>query len=76
MTALQVDAAGEVQYDAVLKQNMDKSVVMYSKYTDLVEKNVSSEALQRPDEEEQRRITDLTRAALEKKMEGVYTCNL
>jgi hypothetical protein len=70
VTALQVDASGEVQYDAVLRQGMDKSVVMYSKFTDLVEKNVEASALQRPDEDEQKRITDRTRAALEKKMEG------
>lgn len=45
---------------------------MYSKYTDLVERNVSADELQRPDEEEQKRIAERTRAALEKKIDG--TC--
>ncbi len=40
VTALQVNAEGEVQYDAVLKQKMGSNSVMYSKYTDLVERNV------------------------------------
>ncbi len=40
-TALQVNAAGEVQYDAILTQSMSNSAIVYSKYTDLVERNVS-----------------------------------
>jgi hypothetical protein len=40
-TALQVNAAGEVQYDAILTQSMSNSAIVYSKYTDLVERNVA-----------------------------------
>ncbi|NXX17321.1 SNW1 protein, partial [Podargus strigoides] len=67
--ALQVDAEGKIKYDAIARQGQSKDKVIYSKYTDLVPKevmNVDDPELQRPDEEAIREITEKTRAALEK----------
>eukprot|EP00455_Lapot_gusevi_P022338 TRINITY_DN2325_c0_g1_i12.p1 TRINITY_DN2325_c0_g1~~TRINITY_DN2325_c0_g1_i12.p1 ORF type:complete len:447 (-),score=114.86 TRINITY_DN2325_c0_g1_i12:91-1374(-) len=50
---------------------MSRDVAVYSKYTDLVEKpNIDAEELARPDLETQEKITERTRAALEKKING------
>ncbi|XP_064245597.1 SNW domain-containing protein 1-like [Passer domesticus] len=67
--ALQVDAEGKIKYDAIARQGQSKDKVIYSKYTDLVPKevmNVDDPELQRPDENAVREITKKTRAALEK----------
>ncbi|KAM4898444.1 LOW QUALITY PROTEIN: SNW domain-containing protein 1 [Sylvia borin] len=67
--AVQVDAEGKIKYDAIARQGQSKDKVIYSKYTDLVPKevmNLDDPELQRPDEEAIREITEKTRAALEK----------
>ncbi|NXE24287.1 SNW1 protein, partial [Ardeotis kori] len=67
--AVQVDAEGKIKYDAIARQGQSKDKVIYSKYTDLVPKevmNADDPELQRPDEEAIREITEKTRAALEK----------
>uniref|UniRef100_G1NJS6 SNW domain-containing protein 1 n=1 Tax=Meleagris gallopavo TaxID=9103 RepID=G1NJS6_MELGA len=67
--AVQVDAEGKIKYDAIARQGQSKDKIIYSKYTDLVPKevmNVDDPELQRPDEETIREITEKTRAALEK----------
>ncbi|CAI5764322.1 SNW domain-containing protein 1 [Podarcis raffonei] len=67
--AVQVDAEGKIKYDAIARQGQSKDKVIYSKYTDLVPKevmNVDDPDLQRPDEEAVRELTEKTRAALEK----------
>ncbi|NXG69539.1 SNW1 protein, partial [Baryphthengus martii] len=67
--AVQVDAEGKIKYDAIARQGQSKDKVIYSKYTDLVPKevmNMDDPELQRPDEETIREITEKTRAALEK----------
>ncbi|NXX86045.1 SNW1 protein, partial [Urocolius indicus] len=67
--AIQVDAEGKIKYDAIVRQGQSKDKVIYSKYTDLVPKevmNMDDPELQRPDEEAIREITEKTRAALEK----------
>ncbi|XP_021258147.1 SNW domain-containing protein 1 [Numida meleagris] len=67
--AVQVDAEGKIKYDAIARQGQSKDKIIYSKYTDLVPKevmNVDDPELQRPDEDTIREITEKTRAALEK----------
>ncbi|PIO09876.1 hypothetical protein AB205_0096870, partial [Aquarana catesbeiana] len=67
--AVQVDAEGKIKYDAIARQGQGKEKVIYSKYTDLVPKEVMNEDdpdLQRPDEEAVRELTDKTRQALDK----------
>ncbi|XP_060002198.1 SNW domain-containing protein 1-like [Lagenorhynchus albirostris] len=67
--AIQVHAEGKIKYDATARQGQSKDKVIYSKYTDLVPKEVMSADdpdLQRPDEEAIREITEKTRVALEK----------
>jgi SNW domain-containing protein 1 len=63
---LQLDNSGRLQYEAVLGNN--KQVA--SKYTDLVEKQVTEDELARPDEEEVAETTAKTRAALEQLVQG------
>uniref|UniRef100_A0A4W4GTQ7 SNW domain-containing protein 1 n=1 Tax=Electrophorus electricus TaxID=8005 RepID=A0A4W4GTQ7_ELEEL len=69
--ALQVDAEGKIKYDAIARQGQGKDKVIFSKYTDLLPKEVLSEdapELQRPDEEAVKELTEKTRAALEKQV--------
>uniref|UniRef100_UPI00358E1F62 SNW domain-containing protein 1 n=1 Tax=Myxine glutinosa TaxID=7769 RepID=UPI00358E1F62 len=69
--ALQVDSEGRVKYDAIVRQGVSKDKVIYSRYTDLIPKEVLNEDapdLQRPDEESVRELTEKTRMALEKQV--------
>ncbi|XP_015205904.1 SNW domain-containing protein 1 [Lepisosteus oculatus] len=69
--ALQVDAEGKVKYDAIARQGQGKDKVIYSKFTDLLPKEVMNEDdpdLQRPDEEAVRELTEKTRSALDKQV--------
>ncbi|KAM7332043.1 hypothetical protein ACRRTK_008751 [Alexandromys fortis] len=67
--AIQLDPEGKIKYDAIARQGQSKDKVIYSKYTDLVPKEVMNAVdpdLQRPDEEAIKEITEKTRVALEK----------
>uniref|UniRef100_A0A8C4PY91 SNW domain-containing protein 1 n=1 Tax=Eptatretus burgeri TaxID=7764 RepID=A0A8C4PY91_EPTBU len=69
--ALQVDSEGRVKYDAIVRQGVSKDKVIYSRYTDLIPKEVLNDDapdLQRPDEESVRELTEKTRMALEKQV--------
>uniref|UniRef100_A0A8C5R373 SNW domain-containing protein 1 n=1 Tax=Leptobrachium leishanense TaxID=445787 RepID=A0A8C5R373_9ANUR len=67
--AVQVDAEGKIKYDAIARQGQSKDKVIFSKYTELVPKEVMDEddpELQRPDEEAIKELTEKTRQALDK----------
>ncbi len=67
--AVQLDATGKVKYDLIARQGHAKDRVVYSKFTDLLPKEITDEdeaELQRPDEEMIRETTESTRLALEK----------
>ncbi|XP_063079362.1 SNW domain-containing protein 1 isoform X2 [Engraulis encrasicolus] len=67
--AVQVDAEGKIKYDAIARQGQGKDKVIFSKYTDLLPKEVLNDDapdLQKPDEEAVKELTEKTRAALEK----------
>ncbi|ELT98858.1 hypothetical protein CAPTEDRAFT_153812 [Capitella teleta] len=66
--AKQVDASGKVKYDAIAKYGHGKDKVVHSKFSDLVPKTLEdgNPALERPDEDEIKEITESTKAALEK----------
>ncbi|XP_061562903.1 SNW domain-containing protein 1 [Cololabis saira] len=69
--AVQVDAEGKVKYDAIARQGQGKEKVIFSKYTDLLPKEVlnnEAKELQKPDEEAVQELTEKTRAALEKQV--------
>ncbi len=71
--AVQLDATGKVKYDLIARQGHAKDRVVYSKFTDLLPKEITDESdpdLQRPDEEKVRETTESTRAALEKLTAG------
>ncbi|KAL6048883.1 hypothetical protein STEG23_006664 [Scotinomys teguina] len=62
--AIRVDPEGKIKYDAVTRQGQSKEKVVYSKYTDLVPKevmNADDPDLQRPDKEAIKKITEKTR---------------
>ncbi|XP_051908294.1 SNW domain-containing protein 1 [Hippocampus zosterae] len=68
---MQVDAEGKVKYDAIARQGQSKEKVIFSKYTDLLPKEVMNEdtpGLQKPDEEAVQELTEKTRAALSKQV--------
>lgn len=67
--AVQLDAEGKIKYDVLARQGHSKDKVVYSKYTDLLPKEITSEddpELQKPDEDNIKEITEKTRLALEK----------
>lgn len=67
--AVQLDAQGKVKYDLLARQGHGKDKVVYSKFTDLLPKEIlddDDESLQKPDEEAVKEATESTRAALEK----------
>ncbi|XP_032818825.1 SNW domain-containing protein 1 [Petromyzon marinus] len=69
--ALQVDAEGKVKFDAIARQGASKDKVVYSRYTDLLPKEVMNDEdpeLQRPDEESVKELTEKTRTALDKQV--------
>uniref|UniRef100_A0A8C4NSZ3 SNW domain-containing protein 1 n=1 Tax=Dicentrarchus labrax TaxID=13489 RepID=A0A8C4NSZ3_DICLA len=69
--AVQVDAEGKIKYDAIARQGQNKDKVVFSKYTDLLPKEVLNEdtpELQKPDEEAVKELTEKTRAALDKQV--------
>uniref|UniRef100_A0A8C6U8Z7 SNW domain-containing protein 1 n=1 Tax=Neogobius melanostomus TaxID=47308 RepID=A0A8C6U8Z7_9GOBI len=67
--AVQVDAEGKIKYDAIARQGQSKDKVVFSKYTDLLPKEVLNDEaseLQKPDEEAVQELTEKTRSALSK----------
>ncbi|KAI9594728.1 SKIP/SNW domain-containing protein [Syncephalis fuscata] len=72
--ALQVDAEGNVRYDAVVRQGHDKDRIIQSQFRDLVPLRNRADAgevsLEKPDEDAIQETTDRTRAALEKIITG------
>ncbi|KTF83227.1 hypothetical protein cypCar_00043765 [Cyprinus carpio] len=69
--AVQVDAEGKIKYDAIARQGQNKDKVIFSKYTDMLPKEVLNEddpELQKPDEEAVQELTEKTRSALEKQV--------
>lgn len=74
--ALQVDAEGNVRYDAIAQQGQRAGKIVQSQFKDLVplahRKDLDDAArqLERPSEDEVQTTTDKTRAALEKLVNG------
>jgi SNW domain-containing protein 1 len=67
--AVQLDASGKVKYDLIARQGHGKDKVVYSKFTDLLPKELYGDddsELARPDEEAVMSATEATRLALEK----------
>lgn len=64
---LQVDADGKPKYDAIVKQNVKGSKIVYTNFVDLLPKEVREDdpSLQKPTEEELKEKTEKTRQALE-----------
>merc|ERR1712223_811256 len=75
--AVQLDASGKVKYDVIARQGHGKDKIVYSKYTDLLPKEITDEEeVQRPDEDAIREMTEKTRAALEKKTNSMVSAAL
>ncbi|XP_069772120.1 SNW domain-containing protein 1 isoform X1 [Narcine bancroftii] len=69
--AVQVDAEGKIKFDAIARQGQSKDKVIYSKFTDLIPKEIINEDdpdLQRPDDDSIKELTEKTRSALEKQV--------
>jgi len=67
--AVQLDAEGKIKYDVLARHGHAKDKVVYSKYTDLFPKEITSEddpELHKPDDENMKETTEKTRQALEK----------
>ncbi|CAG8705989.1 15043_t:CDS:10, partial [Funneliformis caledonium] len=72
--ALQVDAEGNIQYDAIARQGHSESRIIHSQFKDLVPVNqradIEKVTLERPSEDEVKETTEKTREALEKIVQG------
>eukprot|EP01084_Bolivina_argentea_P003840 7252_1 len=67
VVSLKVNDKGEVQYDAILRENMRKEQILHSKYTDLIPKDdIAQDDLLKPTEDIMMEETEETRKALEK----------
>ncbi|XP_015594725.1 puff-specific protein Bx42 [Cephus cinctus] len=67
--AVQLDAQGKVKYDVIARQGHSKDKIVYSKLSDLLPSEITSEndpSLQKPCDEEILETTEKTRKALEK----------
>lgn len=64
--ALQVNAEGNLKFDAIARQGHPQDKVIFSKFKDLVPKDYDDEELEKPEEEEIEETTQKTREALEK----------
>uniref|UniRef100_A0A1B6EKJ9 SKI-interacting protein SKIP SNW domain-containing protein n=2 Tax=Proconiini TaxID=565685 RepID=A0A1B6EKJ9_9HEMI len=67
--AVQLDAQGKVKYDVIARQGHSKDKIIYSKLSDLLPAEVTTEddpSLQRPDSSEIDETTEKTRQALER----------
>jgi SNW domain-containing protein 1 len=64
---LQIDADGKPKFDAIVKQNVKGSKIVYSNFVDLLPKEVREDdpSLQKPSEEDLKEQTEKTRQALE-----------
>ena len=65
--AVQLDAQGDVKFDLIARQGASKNKIIYSKFTDLLPKQVTEEDpdLHRPDPETVKETAEKTRKALE-----------
>lgn len=68
--ALSVGGDGQVRYDAIVKQGRNASKVVYSRYEDMVEKDLEVDELARPSKEEEEKTTQKTKEALQLLMTG------
>ncbi|KAG9296309.1 hypothetical protein G9A89_014901 [Geosiphon pyriformis] len=72
--SLQVDAEGNIRYDAIARQGHSESRIIHSQFKDLVPLNLRADVekitLGRPDEELVKETTEKTREALEKIVQG------
>ncbi|KAL0478426.1 SNW domain-containing protein [Acrasis kona] len=64
--ALTVSKEGQVNYDQIVRQGQRKDKIIYSKYTDLIES--SKDPLEKPSLEQEQKIIQETKQALERKM--------
>lgn len=69
IVALTSDSSGRLAYDAVVKQGHGKDVVVFSKYSDMMEKNFLDEDLARPDESDEKITAQRTMEMLQNKMD-------
>jgi len=68
--ALQVGGDGKVRYDAIVKQGENASRTVFSRYEDMVEKDLSIDELARPSQAEVDKNTEKTREGLLALMTG------
>lgn len=66
IVSVDVDANGEVKYDAIVKQGSNKDKHMYTSLADMKAKDGDDAKLRLPTEEEQMESQEKTRAAMEK----------
>jgi len=70
LVAVSVGADGTVDHTAIVKQGSNRDKTVFSKFTDLVEKEFDEDDLERPSEEEELKTAAKTRAAMEQLVTG------
>jgi SNW domain-containing protein 1 len=68
IVSVNLSKEGKVEWDAIIKRGRSDQII-YSKHSDMMEKQFDEDTLGRPDSEMEKEATDKTRAALEKKLQ-------
>jgi SNW domain-containing protein 1 len=68
--SVNVDENGQVSYDAVVKQGVNRNKIIQTSLQDIKEKEASKELTALPDEKEEQDITESTKYALEALLNG------
>lgn len=67
---LLTDSKGNIRYDSIMQYGHSENHIVHSRPIDSFGRQYNDEELQRPDEEEEKRIAEMTKKALETKLLG------
>lgn len=70
LIAVDVDEKGQIRYDAIVKQGTNKNKIVQTNFNDLKEKQATENALVLPTDDEESKVTEKTKKALEELLNG------
>jgi SNW domain-containing protein 1 len=68
--SVDVDESGEIRYDAIVRQGVNKDKIVRTSLADMKEKDGDANKLALPQEDEEQEIADKTKMALEALLDG------
>ena len=76
IVAVSVDSAGQVKFDAIVKQGANRNKIVQSSLADILQKEGEQDMLALPDEKEEMATAEKTRQALELLLNGKIKSSL